>query len=100
MLRTTCDAVGISFGGSLGGSLDNGMGVEHAPHAALGVAPARNIVAATEALSALRQRLCSPKTRRRSATEIDLRVAQILEHYHAGRYLTVRRGVREEHRQK
>jgi transposase len=60
----------------------------------------RNIVAATEALSALRQRLASPKTRRRSAAEIDLRVAQILEHYHVGRYLKVRRSVREEHRYK
>ena len=58
----------------------------------------RNIVAATEALSALRQRLA--KTRRRAAAEIDLRVAQILEHYHVARYLKVRRSVREEHRYK
>jgi transposase len=60
----------------------------------------RNIVAAIEALSALRQRLAGPKTRRRSAAEIDLQVAQILEHYHVGRYLKVRRSVREEHRYK
>jgi transposase len=60
----------------------------------------RNIVAATEALSALRQRLASPKSRRRAAAEIDLRVAQILEHYHVARYLKVRRSVREEHRYK
>jgi transposase len=60
----------------------------------------RNIVAATEALSALRQRLASPKTRRRSAAEIDLRVTQILEHYHVGRYLKVQRRVREQHRYK
>lgn len=60
----------------------------------------RNIAAATEALSALRQRLASPKTRRRSAAEIDLRWAEILEHYHVGRYLKVRRTVREEHRYK
>jgi transposase len=60
----------------------------------------RNIVAATEALSALRQRLASPKTRRRSAAEIDLRVARILEHCHVARYLKVRRSVREEHRYK
>ena len=60
----------------------------------------RNIVAATEALSALRQRLASPKTRRRSAADIDLQVAQILEHYHVGRYVKVRRSVREEHRYK
>ena len=60
----------------------------------------RNIVAATEALSALRQRLVSPKTRRRSAAAIDLQVAQILEHYHVGRYVKVRRSVREEHRYK
>ena len=60
----------------------------------------RNIVAATEALSVLRERLASPKTRRRSAADIDLRVAQILEHYHVGRYLKVRRSVREEHRYK
>ena len=32
------------------------------------------------------------------AAEIDLRVGQILEHYHVGRYLKVRRIVREEHR--
>ena len=57
----------------------------------------RNIVAATEALNALRQRLAGPKRRKRSAAEIDLQVAQILEHYHVGRYLKVRRGVREEH---
>jgi transposase len=60
----------------------------------------RNLVAATEALSALRQRLASPKSRRRSAADIDLQVAQILEHYHVGRYLKVRRSVREEHRYK
>jgi transposase len=60
----------------------------------------RNIVAATEALDALRQRLASPKTRRRSAADIDLRVAQILEHYHVGRYLKVRRSVHEAHRYK
>jgi transposase len=60
----------------------------------------RNIVAASEALSALRQRLASPKTRKRSAAEIDLQVAQILEHYHVGRYLKVGRSVREEHRYK
>jgi len=60
----------------------------------------RNILAAAEALSALRQRLASPKARRRAAAEIDLQVAQILEHYHVGRYLKVRRSVREEHRYK
>ena len=60
----------------------------------------RNIVAATEALSALRQRLASPKARRRTVAEIDLRVAQLLERYHVTRYLKVRRGVREEHRYK
>jgi hypothetical protein len=60
----------------------------------------RNIVAATEALSALRQRLASPKARRRSAAEIDLQVAQILEHYHVSRYLKVRRSVRGEPRYK
>jgi transposase len=60
----------------------------------------RNLVAATEALGALRQRLASPKARPRSAAEIDLRVAQILEHYHVSRYLKVRRSVREEHRYK
>ena len=60
----------------------------------------RNLVAAIEALSALRQRLASPKARRRSAAEIDLRLAQILEHYHVSRYLKVRRSVREEHRYK
>src|SRR5437773_10082046 len=40
---------------------------------------------------------CSNCTRKRGAAQIDLELAQILEHYHVARYLKVRRTVREEH---
>jgi transposase len=56
-----------------------------------------NIAAATEELTALHERLANARARLRGATQIDLRVAKILEHYHVGRYLKVRRTVREEH---
>ena len=58
----------------------------------------RQIAAASEHLEALHQRLAKARARLRGATEIDLRVAEILEQYHVGRYLKVRRIVREEHR--
>ncbi len=60
----------------------------------------RTIAAATEQLTDLRQRLLSARARLRGAAQIDLKVAQILEHYHVGRYLKVSRVVREEHRYK
>jgi transposase len=58
----------------------------------------RNLAAATEKFQALRARLASAKARLRGAAQIDLEVATLLEHYHVGRYLKVRRTVREEHR--
>jgi transposase len=58
----------------------------------------RQISAALEALEALHQRLIKAKARLRGAKEIDQSVADILEHYHVGRYLKVQRVVREEHR--
>ena len=57
----------------------------------------RNIAAASEALSALRSRLLKARARLRGAAQIDLEVAEIFEHYRVGRYLKVRRTVREEH---
>jgi hypothetical protein len=57
----------------------------------------RNIAAATEQLRDLRQRLLSARARLRGAAQIDLKVAEILEHYPVGRYLKVRRVAREEH---
>lgn len=57
----------------------------------------RHIAAATEALIALRARLLKARARLRGAEQIDLEVATILEHYHVGRYVKVRRLVREEH---
>lgn len=57
----------------------------------------RQIAAASEALEALHQRLAKVRARLRGAAEIDLRVAEILERLHVGRYLKVRRVVREEH---
>ena len=57
----------------------------------------RNIAAAIEELSALRQRLASTRARLRGAAQIDLKVALIIEQHHVGRYLKVKRTVREEH---
>jgi transposase len=57
----------------------------------------RNIAAAIEALQQLRARLAGAKTRLRGAAEIDLQIKVILEKHHVGRYLKVRRTVREEH---
>lgn len=57
----------------------------------------RNIAAAVEDVERLRQRLASAKTRLRGAAEIDLQIKLILDKHHVGRYLKVRRVVREEH---
>ncbi len=58
----------------------------------------RNLAVASEKLQALHGRLASARARIRGAAQIDLAVAQILEHYHVSRYLKVKRTVREEHR--
>ena len=60
----------------------------------------RNIAAAIEELQQLRARLAGAKTRLRGAVEIDLQLKMILEKHHVGRYLKVRRTVREEHQYK
>jgi transposase len=57
----------------------------------------RNLAAATEALTSLRQRVLSARARLRGATRIDLAVEEILERYHMRRYLKVKRTVRQEH---
>jgi transposase len=58
----------------------------------------RQIATATEQLAELRARLLGARARLRGAAQIDLEVAEILEHFHVGRYVKVRRLVREEHR--
>lgn len=57
----------------------------------------RNIATAIEALTALRERLAGARARLRGAAQIDLQVAEILDHYHVGRYVKVRRTVCEAH---
>jgi transposase len=57
----------------------------------------RNVAAAIEALTALRERLAGARARLRGATQIDLQVAEILDHHHVGRYVKVRRTVCEAH---
>jgi len=57
----------------------------------------RHLAAATEALTALRSRLLSARTRRRGAARIDSAVEGILERYRVRRYLKVSRTVRAEH---
>ncbi len=57
----------------------------------------RNIAAAIEDFEQLRQRLASSKARLRGAPEIDLQIKLTLDKHHVGRYLKVRRIVREEH---
>jgi transposase len=56
----------------------------------------RRVSAATEQLEQIRQRLAGGRSRR-GAAEIDKQVLLILEHYHVGRYLRVRRVTREVH---
>jgi hypothetical protein len=55
----------------------------------------RRLAAAVEALRELKQRLAAPRGRRPKAQDIDLRVAQILEHYRVARYVKVTRLQRE-----
>jgi transposase len=57
----------------------------------------RNIATAIEALTALRERLAGARARLRGAAQIDLQVAEILDHHHVGRYVKVRRTVCEAH---
>jgi transposase len=56
------------------------------------------IAGAMEELTDLNRRLANPKSRLRRATEVDKRVEKILGRRKVGRYLKVRRTVREEHR--
>ena len=57
----------------------------------------RNMAAASEDLSDLRERLAGPRTRLRRAADIDFQVKTILEKHHVARYLKVERVVREDH---
>jgi transposase len=57
----------------------------------------RNMAAASEELSELRERLAGPKTRLRRAADIDFQVKSILEKRHVARYIKVERTVREDH---
>jgi transposase len=57
----------------------------------------KHLAAATERLTDLKARLASARARLRGAAQIDLQVAQILEHYRVGRYVKVSRVVREVH---
>lgn len=52
---------------------------------------------AIEELEDLKRRLQSPRTRLRKASEIDLRIAEILAHRRVARYIKVKRKIREEH---
>jgi transposase len=55
----------------------------------------RNMAAASEELTNLRERLAGPRTRLRRAADIDFHVKTILEKHHVARYLKVERTVRE-----
>src|SRR5262245_30329362 len=57
----------------------------------------RNMAAASEKLTSLRERLAGPRTRLRRAADIDFHVKTILEKHHVARYLKVERTVREDH---
>ena len=57
----------------------------------------RNISAAIEQLTALHLRLVGARARLRGAKEIDHAVEQIIERHYVGRYLKVKRVVREEY---
>jgi hypothetical protein len=56
-----------------------------------------NVATTTELLTQLRERLAGARACLRGAAQIDLQVAEILDHYHVGRYLKVRRTVCETH---
>lgn len=57
----------------------------------------KHLAAAIERLGQLKQRLAAARARLRGAAQIDLQVAQILDHYSVDRYLKVARVVREQH---
>jgi transposase len=57
----------------------------------------KHLAAAIERLTELKRRLAAARARLRGAAQIDLQVAQILDHYGVGRYLKCTRVVREEH---
>jgi transposase len=57
----------------------------------------KHLAAAIERLTELKRRLAAARARLRGAAQIDLQVAQILDHYSVSRYLKVSRVVREEH---
>ena len=57
----------------------------------------RNISAATEALTALRERILGPRSRVRGGVRIDLEIELILEQHRVGRYFNVKRVPRPEH---
>jgi hypothetical protein len=57
----------------------------------------RNMAAASEELSEMRERLAGPRTRLRRAADIDFQVKTILEKRHVARYIKVERTVREDH---
>jgi transposase len=57
----------------------------------------KHLAAAIAQLGDLKRRLAAARARLRGAAQIDLAVAQILEHYSVARYLRVKRVVREEH---
>jgi transposase len=57
----------------------------------------RNMAAASEELTQLRERLAGPRTRLRRAADIDFQVKTILEKQHVTRYIKVERTVREDH---
>jgi transposase len=61
-----------------------------------GASRVRRVSAATEQLEQIRRALAGGRSRR-GAAEIDKQVLLILEHYHVGRYLKVRRVTREVH---
>ncbi len=56
------------------------------------------IAAASEELTDLKARLGNPKSRLRKAAEVDRKVETILARHKVGRYLKVRRTLRDEHR--
>jgi transposase len=57
----------------------------------------RNMAAANEELTSLRERLAGPRTRLRRAADIDFHVKTILEKHHVARYIKVERTVRQDH---
>jgi hypothetical protein len=57
----------------------------------------RNMAAASEELTNLRERLVGPRTRLRRAADIDFQIKTVLEKHHVARYIKVERTVREDH---